>query len=478
MHGTEDIRLPIRRVAFFLAVLLGLSTVLVRSPPNGATTVRVGPSGADLCATFIRDTCLFDKATDLGALPCRPRDCDFDAASEEIGRCGFPETGHYVTVPATACAIPFMSITREKPLSPCGSRCCSADMGGRFIINGSVPGGATRYVYQPVAPATCSYAEVTRGQLLAALEQARGPLVVFGDSMMRQLYLRLVMAMRGQHRLIDYTIHTHAQYLTCDAADAFRLSPHAYRTSEDNADSSILLDEDYVRETIAPFFHMEHGPGLAAARRSLARCAGHRISELDFVFAPEFDHQTLAIRLYMETLASMDHAKPVVVVSVGFWEGDPIIPETWLNTLGSLRGRVSKVFVVGVATEYSSEEEEKCRRRKNAYFARNAAMKAWCRRQGAPFVYVDFDLMSSVPGPRPPIPLRGDKHFMCRMGYGDDPGAKVVLDRSPEGRNALGMETPQVTTAQLKRLTVTEDGHCADFTNYNLWQMMLNALME
>lgn len=486
MNGAEDIRIPIRRVAFFLAILLGLSTVLVQSPPDGTGTIRVGPGGADLCATFIRDSCLFDKATDFGALPCRPRECDFNVASEDLGRCGFPETGHYVTVPATACTDPFMSIARERPLAPCagggdgttGDRCCTADLGGRYIINGSVTGGATRYVYQPVPPATCTYAEVTRGQLLAALEKARGPLVVFGDSMMRQLYLRLIMAMRGQHRLVDYAIHSHAQYLTCDVADAFRLSPHAFRISDDVQDESILLDEAYVRQTIAPFFHMERGPGLAAARRSIARCAGQHISELNFVFAPEFDHQTLAIRLYMETLASMEHAKPVVVVSVGYWEGTDELPITWLNMLSALRGRAAKVFVVGVATEYSSEDEETCRRRKNAYFARNTAAKAWCRRQGAPFVFVDYDTMSSVPGPRPPAPLRGDKHFMCRVGYAGGPGVKAVLDSSPEGRNALGLELPQVSGAKLKRITVTEDGHCADFTNYNLWQMMLNALIE
>jgi hypothetical protein len=37
---------------------------------------------------------------------------------------------------------------------------------------------------------------------MATLESIKAPLVVIGDSMMRQLFLRLVMMMRGQQRLL------------------------------------------------------------------------------------------------------------------------------------------------------------------------------------------------------------------------------------------------------------------------------------
>lgn len=46
-------------------------------------------------------------------------------------------------------------------------------------------------------------------------------IVVAGDSMMRQFYLRLLHQLRGRRRLFDYRVHTHAKYTHCEEADAF-----------------------------------------------------------------------------------------------------------------------------------------------------------------------------------------------------------------------------------------------------------------
>ena len=47
-------------------------------------------------------------------------------------------------------------------------------------------------------------------------------IVVAGDSMMRQFYLRLLHQLRGQRRLFDYRVHTHAKYTHCEEADLFQ----------------------------------------------------------------------------------------------------------------------------------------------------------------------------------------------------------------------------------------------------------------
>jgi hypothetical protein len=41
------------------------------------------------------------------------------------------------------------------------------------------------------------------------------PCQVVGDSLMRQLFSRLVHMMRGHSRIIDYKMHTHASYTVC-----------------------------------------------------------------------------------------------------------------------------------------------------------------------------------------------------------------------------------------------------------------------
>lgn len=113
--------------------------------------------------------------------------------------------------------------TSKVTIPSCGTRCCTADYSGRFASVGKLPTGATRYSHQPFSQ-PCRFSELTRAQVIAVLEKNNAPLVVLGDSMMRQVYIRLVMMMRGQQRLLDYKILTNAQYLACPEADAFRIA--------------------------------------------------------------------------------------------------------------------------------------------------------------------------------------------------------------------------------------------------------------
>ena len=78
--------------------------------------------------------------------------------------------------------------------------------------------------------------------MISILENLNAPLVVVGDCMMRQVFLRLVMLIRGQQRLLDYKVLTNAQYLVCPEADAFRIASVSPNGSArgDNANNGYL----------------------------------------------------------------------------------------------------------------------------------------------------------------------------------------------------------------------------------------------
>jgi len=187
---------------------------------------------------------------------------------------------------------------------------------------------------------------MTRGQVMATLEDINAPLVVIGDSMMRQLFLRLVMMMRGQERLLDYRLHTHAQYLLCEDRDAFRISAN----SESGESGSYNIT--YLREQIPLFFRLEEGPGLMVAKKSLSLCSKKPI-EMHYVMAPSFGTQTAAMRKYQQVFETPD-AKPIYVINVGYWEGSGFVPAFYLRSLSLLQKKATKVFLVGITTGYKS----------------------------------------------------------------------------------------------------------------------------
>ena len=80
-------------------------------------------------------------------------------------------------------------------------------------------------------------------QLLQYLQGEQMDILVAGDSMMRQLYVRLVHMMRGARRVLDYHIHTPGSYSVCAEADRFRMSP---LNSNRSVHSFKKLDLDYL----------------------------------------------------------------------------------------------------------------------------------------------------------------------------------------------------------------------------------------
>ena len=401
-------------------------------------------------------------------------------------QCGFAETGTYTyePEPSSGCKDPFMSMHRGRP-SHCGQqRCCDSTLEGKFT---STPGittntfrtdmrdvPSTRYSYQPI-DSECRYDEITRGQVLHYLHSIDGPITVIGDSMMRQFFLRLVMMMRGQERLLDYHIRTHVQYHVCKEADSFRV------TSPTPDGSTGEESSQHLRDVVTNgFFTMQNGAGLFNAKHALERCS-HLPRELHFLNAPLYSSQNALLPLYMESVAAAG-IKPVIVTAVGYWENPTVVPEKYLNTLLNLTDQASKVVIVSVPTAKVNTIAKSADKPSQfeVITTRNRFMKEWVRQQQQTgshpdkFLFLDLDAMSQAEN-RPPLPAGADKHYICSIWW-ESKSCKTCPPVIIDEKSSLNSR-PQIPRGSIKKIQVTEDGACGDETQRNAWQVLLNALV-
>jgi hypothetical protein len=468
------------RPALVLAPLLALCLL-----------ITVGTAQTTKCAVFTRETCIFSPNLDVGAVRCKPRACIFPTAEAspqkyrpaaadpsphpsppqplQAFECGFAETGYYNITSSRTCSDPFMD-ARHVSAPSCSARCCRPDLQGVFSADGTIPGtfNATRLNFRPY-DTSCRYGEISRGQVMKTLEKFAAPLVVVGDSMMRQLFLRMVTMMRGEHRMVDYGFFTNAQYKTCDEADAFRVAGDLWKPPS-KAASYRIYNTTYTKWNLRSFFGGSKGPGLVAAKRSLARCAASPV-ELDFLFSAEFEHQVRGLPAYVASLPS--GVKPIIVLHVGFWE--PFydeFPREYLSMLSSLRNKARHIFIVGVATPLVTTPDTLAN-----FKQRNAFMKEWVERRGAPYQYIEYDNLATAPGSNNPArPYTGDKHYMCRLVWNTKAAAQLAVDGSRAGIDDAGIPLPQVVSGTMERITVMEDLQCVDEMNRNLAQLVFNAI--
>lgn len=287
-----------------------------------------------------------------------------------------------------------MAMDRSLPTTPRPK--CTANLAGSFTTAGPIPGhNATRYAFQPADP-SCQLEQITRGQLLHYLNSIGAPLTIVGDSMMRQFFLRIVMMLRGQQRLLDYHLRTHATYQVCHEADSFRLEM-ANPTGD-------ILKEDYrhLISTMPEFFLLHKGPGAAAARQALSACS-HSPHEVHFLSAPHWYSQKPMLTAYVEMQPSW--VKPVLVVSIGYWERTALVPQNYLDSLIAASKRARKVIVVGVPTIKVSKEKKTPESPSQAenLATRNRFMREWVQQQGEKFLYLDFEGLAAAEN-RPPLP--------------------------------------------------------------------------
>jgi hypothetical protein len=434
-----------------------------------ATILEGQAVSSERCAVYHPKTCLYSDAVSFSNRQCHPQPCDFNVSAEF--ECGFVETGIYSYLDTKEnCNDAFMSTKSGNP-SPCGMRCCRSDHeSGVFEVN--MVKGLTSFTFQP-SDNECRYESLSRSQVLRYLGSRGSRLVVIGDSMMRQLFLRLVFMMRGQQRLLDYHLHTHAQYLVCNEADAFRLaigSPNTSRAS---------VDVEYLGQTGNRFFRMTFGPGKEAARFALQACTTGPVVKFEYLHSPEWQDQLHAVPPYLNGLSPGE--RPVLVISVGYWERSAEVPQDYLDMLARIKSsQARKIFIVSIPTIRVPSAD-----RREAYRLRNERMRGWVEAAGEPFVFLDFDAMSHAKAP-PPGGSLNNWHYMCSVAWrtscprNQEHCGLVVVDHSRTSVNASTSSgfNSQIPRGLVERIHATDDGLCGDEMNRNVWQVVFNTLLK
>ncbi|KAL4519666.1 hypothetical protein Ndes2526B_g01760 [Nannochloris sp. 'desiccata'] len=442
------------------------------------------------CASFFPTLCALADA-EIEKEHCD--NCTFDPA--KIFICPLVAAGYYTYATGRSegggCPNPFLANTHHLP-PPCGARCCRTEHQGAFeeddpleeeedgvhnnrsggsalssslgpstteiAAHSAIMGGGTaaplpRIQFEPT-DSTCRYKEISRGQVMRFLALHNSSFVVVGDSTMRQTFLRMVAMMRGQQRLVDPHVHTHAQYQVCREVDFLRLA------ANNPAGYASPSNPKFLKGQVPAFFRMEVGPGQADAKRVLSECS-HPAIEMNYLQAPLWVAQEEVLERYFNGLPT-GH-KPTVIVSVGFWQPEARVPVSYLQALENLKDKALRVVYVGVPVSRVLDEQ-----RRDHLTKRNAQMRRWVQNQGPPYSFVDFDAMVSAPGA--PNGTSGSKHFTC--------WAEWKSARFPSGAVGNPAGTGQLTVNGVNKLHTDVDGTCADEMNRNLWQVILNGLLD
>lgn len=446
-----------------------LLAALLAALPAGCRAQSVRRSRSHECAAFTPTLCAIPAS--VAREHCDA--CSFDPSRVFI--CPLVAAGYYSYATGQSegggCPNPFMAQTHHMP-PPCGARCCRTNHEGAFaeddpleeeasptaaVEPSAVIGAATaplpRLIFEPT-DSTCRYKEISRGQVMRFMAMHNSSILVVGDSTMRQMYLRLVGMMRGQQRTLDWHLHTHAQYRVCRETDFLRLA------ANNPSGAASPSDALFLKGQVPAFFKNSVGPGQADAKRVLSECS-HPPLEFNYLQAPLWSAQADMLDRYFGGLAP-GH-RPVVIMSVGFWQSGPRVPVSYLRLLHSLRDTALRVVYVGVPVSRVLDPE-----RRDALAARNERMRRWAARQGPPFSFVDFDAMVKAPGA--PNSTVGSKHFACWVEW--------EAARFPAGAAGNPAGSAQVE-GKVRRLHVDRStGSCADELNRSLLQVILNGLLD
>lgn len=320
-----------------------------------------------------------------------------------------------------------------------------------------------RHVYTPLEAEQCSYHEFNRREVVDFLQDGKMDIVVAGDSMMRQLYIRLIHMMRGARRVLDYHIHTHATYNLCHEADRFRMSP--VNDFNSSIKSFKKLDLDYLQDTIPEFFR--YSPNV----EPMMLCAKPHAT-INYMHAPDYVLQRRYLTQYMDT--ALEQGRQVtLILSVGYWVWFPEVPHDYLDFLESLSKRAAKVVVLSIPTVHvTAHTGKQGPALLHAYRSRNLIMKAWVkdRPTGSNIRFVDFDAMSNSIN-APPICAGENWHYQCFLTWPAWSNKIALTDTE------TNWFRDRVYRAPLVGLYMTEDGQCADEMNRNVWQVIFNNML-
>jgi len=371
--------------------------------------------------------------------------CNFDV--KQRMKCPFWASGSFKRRDSeAACSTRHMEQV-QRPRPTCESSCCTADPGpGAWIVDKQAPG---HKVFQP--DAGCVYYQYGRQEILESFQGASTDIMIVGDSFLRQLFVRLLHLMRGQERVVDYKIHTHASYATCDAADSFVVAP-AYN-------DGLGANKDKQFYSVNSFFL---GHNVTSDPR-WSDCSQQPM-QVHYMFGSTFRQQVRNLERY-----SKDGWEPTtkidVVISVMFWTHEWETPAEWLDALAALKAQkfVRRLFLLGIPTARVDPTKPDYVK---AYQNRNHMMREWVANQTSGAHYIDFDVLSTSDG-IPGACTGGNKHYACHLRYTYKDGNTTDSHfRDPF------MQVP------LNALYSSEDGECFDDVNAAVWQMYFNVAMK
>ena len=310
---------------------------------------------------------------------------------------------------------------------------------------------------------TCRFKEISRGQVMRFLATHNSSFLIIGDSTMRQLTLRMIAMMRGQRRVLDYHIHTHAQYQVCRESDFLRLAANNANNAVLGSMAASHADPLFLRSQVPAFFHMEVGPGQADSSRVLSECS-HSPLQINYLQAPTWEAQIEMMERYFSGVPS-GH-RPVLILSVGVSQSGGRAPQEYLQMLETLQESAFRIIYVG-----SSDSKVTNVVQRGELGIRNNRMRRWIERHKRngrnPFSYVDFNAMVSAPGA--PQGTHGSKHFACWAEW-----SEVHFPSSAAGNPAGSAQV----SGKIEKIHADVEGSCVDEMNRNLWQVILNGLFD
>lgn len=226
-----------------------------------------------------------------------------------------------------------------------------------------------------------------------------------------------------------------------------------------------------MQAIVPDFFRSRVGPGAHTSSAVLDHCAAQPLP-IDYLHAPFYGQQARQILAYLDSVPAT--YRPVVILSVGYWEGVTSVPEVYLQMLRVLRVRALRVFVVTIPRVKVPETKSE---RKVAYGMRNEFLTEWVRRQGAPFTVLDFDRVAEA-AQAPPGGAGNNWHYMCSLVWRMEcDHCELAHMNTRNGLSEGGFRAYQAMGTP-ERILATDDGQCVDEMNRNLWQMMFNTLIN
>lgn len=369
-------------------------------------------------------------------------DCNFNL-TEDLKICPLPAAGLYFERKPSkgGCSVPpfWQETGAGAPSCKADGVCCSGDG-----FNGTWQEVSSDKEYQsmefvPDENTGCRFHSYTRRQVLGCL--ADTTVMMWGDSMLRQLFNRVPSLFRGQRRSYDAQRWRAERYDVCEAADARTMAPTIdglapkdfhyagwglAALTDDPAQLLLSLDEvprTELLDLVDPNAEPKEFPGRT--------CGDTRPVSFVFVPATGFQPTHRFMGMYMDKKYGnhTDLSKAVFLTQVGFWDFESEVPpDKYLQTLQDALDRgLKRLVIVLVPTPLVGIDERDPRR--GLLRGRNDFMRRWAANETSGRTSViDFDTLSLAPNA--PTGLLGnwtDWHYMCKfVWYAEEPEHNVT----------------------------------------------------